>query len=98
MRFVAGGVDQMDRDITDWGITVRTCRWFMRIAFYVFDLAFSNMYKIAMYYAGATKGPEWYSKYRGTHGRYKYQMDVAQTMIKVSDVQIIRVYTLNEVR
>jgi hypothetical protein len=46
----------------------------------------------------ATKGPEWYSKYRGTHGRYKYQMDVAQTMIKVSDIQIARVYTFNEVR
>lgn len=79
-----GGVDAMDRDLRDWGMSVRTSRWYMRVAFWVLDVAVANLWRIAIYAAKNGDEDSEFSVYRKrSKGRYGFRMDLARTMIEM---------------
>ena len=86
----------MDRDLKDWGISMTTSRWYLRVAFWIFDVLISNMFRLATYFAKPAAGTAAgnnpapidpvcnYRKYLTRHnGRYEFQMDLAQTMVRM---------------
>ena len=63
-------------------IVCRTSRWYMRIAFWIFDAAIHNMWVIVSFYAAAATKPEdrfW--RYRGPGSRRLFQLDLSQLLI-----------------
>lgn len=76
------GVDHLDRSISDFGMSRRTSRWYMRIAFWVFDAAVHNMWQIVSAFAEAAEGPgDKFYEYKGKNKRIKFQFDLAQALI-----------------
>ena len=75
-----GGVDHMDRDLSNWGSSVRTARYYMRIFFWCFDSIVHCIFCIVAHY-GNVEGHRWAKYTNKNDGRYKFQMDLAQTLI-----------------
>ena len=75
-----GGVDHMDRDLSNWGSSMRTARYYMRIFFWCFDSIVHCIHCIVAHY-GHVEGHRWAKYTKKNDGRYKFQMDLAQTLI-----------------
>ena len=70
-----GAVDRKDRDTADWGIQLRSPRWYMAIFWWLFNAQISAMYYITMYSIDAQH------KWKKKHGRYRWQMDLSQELM-----------------
>jgi hypothetical protein len=70
-----GAVDRNDRDTADWGITMRTARWYLHIFIWLLNGQLANMWYITC----ATVDAD--SKYLKQGGRYRWQLDLAQALI-----------------
>jgi hypothetical protein len=85
-----GAVDQVDRDIRDWGMTDRTSKAMNRVAFYLLDCNSSNDFRMATYHL-KENAPDAFKPYCRTtpdgkypdDARYNFQMDKAMTMINL---------------
>jgi len=70
-----GGVDRKDRDTSDWTISVRTNRFYLRIFFWQFDATIHLMYNVAI---RIPSKPEWKERYGNkNNGRRRFQIDLA---------------------
>ena len=66
-------VDRIDRDTSDWTVSVQTNRFYLRIEFWLLDTTIHLMYHVAI----ETK-PEWRDKYGDKNdGRRRFQIDLA---------------------
>ena len=70
-----GAVDRKDRDTADWGIDVRSVRWYLSIFYWLINSTLANMFCIH------SQQPGFSEKYGVKHGRYKWQLDLAQALI-----------------
>ena len=73
-------VDQNDRDSSDYTVSIRTKRWYLRYYFYLIDRIIHSMFVITTDTAKQGLIPEW-DKYTKTDGRYKFQIDMAFALI-----------------
>jgi len=70
-----GGVDRNDRDASDYTVSVRTNRFYLRIFFWLFDATIHLMYNIAIRIPAR---PEWKVRYGNkNNGRRRFQLDLA---------------------
>jgi hypothetical protein len=83
------GVDRKDRDLADWGITVRTNRYYNRLIFFAIDSSTHCAYVCVKFIAeGFGKGHRWHKYTSKQDGRWRFQLDLAQALIG---------YAINEV-
>ena len=69
------GVDRKDRDTSDWTVSVRTNRYYLRIFFWQLDASIHMMYNIAI---RIPSKPEWKERYGDKNkGRRRFQIDLA---------------------
>ena len=69
------GVDRKDRDTSDWTVSVRTNRFYLRIFFWQLDASIHLMYNIAI---RIPSKPEWKERYGDKNkGRRRFQIDLA---------------------
>jgi len=70
------GVDRSDRDTADWGIVLRTSRYYLNIVYWVWSKAFGNMYQICTFIGKHDKDSFWYPYTKGNDQRYRWQMQI----------------------
>jgi hypothetical protein len=74
------GVDKNDRDSSDYTVSLKTNRWYLRYYFYLIDRVVHSMYVLATNIAEQGLRDGW-EKYRKKDGRYKFQIDMALALI-----------------
>jgi hypothetical protein len=74
------GVDKNDRDSSDYTVSLKTNRWYLRYYFYLIDHVIHSMYVIATNIAKQGLRDGW-KKYQNKDGRYKFQIDMALALI-----------------
>lgn len=81
-----GAVDRADRGISDYTISVRCSRWFMRVVFWVLDVMLWNIWCIVQFRIDA--GDKYYQQFKGNtgvpSGRYRFQLELADQLIAYS--------------
>jgi hypothetical protein len=74
------GVDKNDRDSSDYTVSLKTNRWYLRYYFYLIDRVVHSMYVLATNIAEQGLRDGW-KKYQKKDGRYKFQIDMALALI-----------------
>ena len=67
-------VDRKDRDTADWGISLRSYRWYLAIFYWLVNSQVACMFCVH-------KATDDEKKYDKKHGRYNWQLDLAQALI-----------------
>jgi hypothetical protein len=75
------GVDCKDRDTADWGISIKTNRYYLRLFFWQVDNLLHAMYCIIVFLARDNKDDPWHKYCSKNGGREKFQKDLAQALI-----------------
>lgn len=76
------GVDHKDRDTSDYTISVKGMRYYMRIFFWGIDGVLHACYSVVKEIA-TTRDHPWF-KYKSKHGgRYKFQMDLGIELMRI---------------
>ena len=76
------GVDQLDRSNAEWGMTRRTSRYYLRIAFWLFDTAVHNIWVIIQFCAEAARvATDPFFRFKHKNSRREYQLELSQTLI-----------------
>jgi hypothetical protein len=75
------GVDRSDRDTADWGINVRTGRWYLKVFFWAFSKALANMFVISTMIGKDNPSSAFHKYTTGSDRRYRWQMDLAQALV-----------------
>jgi hypothetical protein len=79
------GVDRKDRDTSDWTISVKSHRWYLRLYYWMVDAAIHSSYLLVVHIANkrAEINPEHpWLKYSGRNGRMNFQMDLAHSLME----------------
>jgi hypothetical protein len=79
------GVDRKDRDTSDWTISVKSHRWYLRLYYWMVDAAIHSSYLLVVHIANkrAETNPEHpWLKYSGRNGRMIFQMDLAHSLME----------------
>jgi Transposase IS4 len=76
------GVDRKDRDTADWGTSIRTCRYYLRIFFWNIDGILHAMYCIIVFLGSEMSTHKWKGYCSKNGGREKFQKDLAQKVIE----------------
>jgi hypothetical protein len=79
------GVDRKDRDTSDWTISVKSHRWYLRLNYWVVDAAIHSSYLLIVHIGNkrAETNPEHpWLKYSGRNGRMIFQMHLAHSLME----------------
>jgi hypothetical protein len=79
------GVDRKDRDTSNWTISVKSHRWYLRLYYWMIDAAIHSSYLLVVHIGNkrAEINPEHpWLKYSGRNGRMIFQMDLAHSMME----------------
>ena len=84
-----GAVDRADRGIADFSISVKTNRWYMRVAFWVLDVVLWNIWVIVTFRVDSgLERDQFYERFNGKGGtvkrRWAFQMELADQLIRYS--------------
>ena len=80
-QFHMNGVDHKDRDTTDWTVSIKTYRFYLRILFWLLDGVLHAMKTIVKHTVGEDLNHKWYEYTKAVYGRYRFQMDLANALI-----------------
>ena len=73
------GVDKKDRDTADWGVSLKSERWYLRVFFWAFDSVTMAMFLIAKH-MGTLLDDEWHL-YTKHDGRAEFQLHLGHALI-----------------
>jgi hypothetical protein len=79
------GVDRKDMDTSDWTISVKSHRWYLRLYYWMIDAAIHSRYLLVVNIANkrAETNPEHpWLKHSGRNGRMIFQMDLAHSLME----------------
>ena len=75
-------VDRNDRDSSDYSVTLRTIRWYLRIFFWVLDRVVFSCYLVVVFLYKSNVGKDEWKKYISKNGgRRKFQIDLGMALI-----------------
>jgi hypothetical protein len=78
-------VDRKDRDTSDWTISVKSNRWYLRLYHWMFDAAIHSSYLLVVHIgnkrAETNTDHPWLS-YSGRNGRMLFRMDLAHLLME----------------
>ena len=79
------GVDRKDRDTSDWTVSVKSHRWYLRLYYWMIDAAIHSSYLLVVNIAkkrGETNPEHPWLKYSCRNGRMIFQLHLANSLME----------------